>query len=110
MDTPQSLYKEPEEVVGERQIMVSVFFRKLEEGYLANASLGDQIHEELRQHECEIFDLLQIPYRVVDTATGDLGGPAYRKYDLEAWMPARLDDSSSSAVRPTRDRRLPARR
>jgi seryl-tRNA synthetase len=25
----------------------------------------------------------------VDTATGDLGGPAYRKYDLEAWMPGR---------------------
>ena len=29
------------------------------------------------------------PYRVVDTATGDLGGPAYRKFDLEAWMPGR---------------------
>ena len=30
-----------------------------------------------------------MPYRVIDTATGDLGGPAYRKYDLEAWMPGR---------------------
>ena len=30
-----------------------------------------------------------MPYRVVDTATGDLGGPAYRKFDLEAWMPGR---------------------
>ena len=35
------------------------------------------------------FDGLGIPYRVVDTATGDLGGPAYRKFDLEAWMPGR---------------------
>ncbi len=26
---------------------------------------------------------------VIDTCTGDLGGPAYRKYDLEAWMPGR---------------------
>ena len=39
--------------------------------------------------ESQIFDGLGIPYRVVDTATGDLGGPAYRKYDLEAWMPGR---------------------
>ncbi|MBI1246772.1 serine--tRNA ligase [bacterium] len=39
--------------------------------------------------ECKIFDGLKIPYRVVDTATGDLGGPAYRKFDLEAWMPGR---------------------
>lgn len=39
--------------------------------------------------ECRIFDGLGIPYRVVDTATGDLGGPAYRKFDLEAWMPGR---------------------
>jgi len=41
--------------------------------------------------ECEIFDSLGIPYRVLDIATGDLGGPAYRKFDLEAWMPGRGD-------------------
>ena len=55
-------------------------------------TLPDQssaVHEELRAIECEIFDALEVPYRVVDTATGDLGGPAYRKYDLEAWMPGR---------------------
>jgi seryl-tRNA synthetase len=39
--------------------------------------------------ECRIFDGLGIPYRVIDTPSGDLGGPAYRKYDLEAWMPGR---------------------
>src|SRR5262249_23103906 len=39
--------------------------------------------------ECRLFDGLEIPYRVIDTATGDLGGPAYRKFDLEAWMPGR---------------------
>ncbi len=42
-----------------------------------------------RDLECHLFDGLGIPYRVVDTATGDLGGPAYRKFDLEAWMPGR---------------------
>ncbi|MDO4575410.1 MAG: serine--tRNA ligase [Planctomycetia bacterium] len=45
----------------------------------------------LRDMEQKIFDGLKIPYRIVDTATGDLGGPAYRKYDLEAWMPGRGD-------------------
>jgi seryl-tRNA synthetase len=55
-------------------------------------TLPDQSEEMLgyfRDIECKIFDDLGIPYRVVDTATGDLGSPAYRKYDLEAWMPGR---------------------
>jgi seryl-tRNA synthetase len=45
--------------------------------------------EHLRDIECRLFDGLGIPYRVIDTPTGDLGGPAYRKFDLEAWMPGR---------------------
>jgi seryl-tRNA synthetase len=32
---------------------------------------------------------LEIPYQLVNICAGDLGGPAYRKYDLEAWMPGR---------------------
>lgn len=50
---------------------------------------SDAMLEHLRELECRLFDGLGIPYRVVDTATGDLGGPAYRKFDLEAWMPGR---------------------
>ena len=50
---------------------------------------SDAMLEYLRDMECRIFDGLGVPFRVVDTATGDLGGPAYRKYDLEAWMPGR---------------------
>ena len=38
---------------------------------------------------------------VVDTATGDLGGPAYRKYDLEAWMPGRGDHGEWGEVTST---------
>lgn len=52
----------------------------------------DQSEETLQQFlelECEIFNGLGVPFRVLDIATGDLGGPAYRKYDLEAWMPGR---------------------
>lgn len=44
---------------------------------------------QLRDLECRLFDGIEVPFRVVDTATGDLGGPAYRKFDLEAWMPGR---------------------
>src|SRR5262245_29355130 len=50
---------------------------------------SDARHDELLAIECKIFDGLGIPFRVIDTASGDLGGPAYRKYDLEAWMPGR---------------------
>ena len=48
-----------------------------------------KVHEQLRLIEEEIFSGLGIPFRVVDTCTGDLGAPAYRKWDLEAWMPGR---------------------
>ncbi len=51
--------------------------------------------------EGRIFDGLGIPYRVVDTATGDLGGPAYRKFDLEAWMPGRGDGGEYGEVTST---------
>ena len=51
--------------------------------------------------ECQVFDGLGIPYRVVDTATGDLGGPAYRKFDLEAWMPGRGDSGEFGEVTST---------
>jgi seryl-tRNA synthetase len=51
--------------------------------------------------ECRIFDELGIPYRVVDTATGDLGGPAYRKFDLEAWMPGRGEAGEYGEVTST---------
>jgi seryl-tRNA synthetase len=47
------------------------------------------MHNHLLDLECELFDGLGVPYRVIDTASGDLGGPAYRKFDLEAWMPGR---------------------
>jgi seryl-tRNA synthetase len=51
--------------------------------------------------EGQIFDGLGIPYRVVDTATGDLGGPAYRKFDLEAWMPGRGESGEYGEVTST---------
>ena len=64
-------------------------FSKVEMFAFSSPDQSDALHEEMRSLECEIFDQLEVPYRVIDTASGDLGGPAYRKYDLEAWMPGR---------------------
>ena len=55
---------------------------------------SDALHEKLRLIEEEIFTGLGLPFRVVDTCTGDLGAPAYRKWDLEAWMPGRATKDS----------------
>ncbi|MDA0833688.1 MAG: serine--tRNA ligase [Planctomycetota bacterium] len=52
---------------------------------------SDKLHQEIVAIEEEIFQELKIHYRVIDTASDDLGGPAYRKFDLEAWMPGRGD-------------------
>ncbi|WP_164100912.1 serine--tRNA ligase [Candidatus Laterigemmans baculatus] len=64
-------------------------FSKVEMFAFTHPDQSAAAHEEMRTLESELFDALEIPYRVIDTATGDLGGPAYRKYDLEAWMPGR---------------------
>jgi len=64
-------------------------FTKVEMFAFTLPEQSDDMLELLRDIECDIFDGLGIPYRVIDTASGDLGGPAYRKYDLEAWMPGR---------------------
>ncbi len=64
-------------------------FTKVEMFAFTLPDQSDAMLDHLCQMECRLFDGLKIPYRVVDTATGDLGGPAYRKYDLEAWMPGR---------------------
>lgn len=66
-------------------------FTKVEMFAFTLPEQSDAMLEHIRSVECTIFDGLGVPYRVVDTATGDLGGPAYRKYDLEAWMPGRDD-------------------
>ena len=63
-------------------------FRKIEMVVFALPESSDDIHEELRAIEEEIWQDLEIPYQVIKQATGDLGNAAARKYDLEAWMPS----------------------
>ncbi|WP_026257863.1 serine--tRNA ligase [Actinopolymorpha alba] len=44
-------------------------------------------HRRLLAWEREFWDKLEVPYRVIDTAAGDLGASAARKFDIEAWIP-----------------------
>ena len=64
-------------------------FTKVEMFAFTAPEASDAMHAELLRIEERIYQALGIPYRVIDIATGDLGGPAYRKFDLEAWMPGR---------------------
>jgi seryl-tRNA synthetase len=64
-------------------------FTKVEMFAFCAPDQSESIHQELLRIEESIFQGLGLPYHVIDTCTGDLGGPAYRKYDLEAWMPGR---------------------
>ena len=66
-------------------------FSKVEMFVYCKAEDSTKMHEELLQIEEKIMQGLNIPYRVVDICTGDLGGPAYKKYDIEAWMPFKND-------------------
>lgn len=52
-------------------------------------AVSEAMHQRLLDIEEEIFQGLELPYRVIDIASGDLGGPALRKFDIEAWMPGR---------------------
>ena len=64
-------------------------FDKDEMFVYSTAEQSDELHHKLREIEEEIFTGLGLPFHVVDTCSGDLGAPAYRKWDLEAWMPGR---------------------
>ena len=45
-------------------------------------------HRRLLDFEKEMLAAVEVPYRVIDTAAGDLGGPAARKFDCEGWVPS----------------------
>jgi len=76
-------------------------FTKLEMFAFAHPDKSEELLEEFVGHEEELFRGLEIPFRVVDVCTGDLGGPAYRKYDLEAWMPGRGEGGSWGEITST---------
>ena len=62
-------------------------FDKVEMFSFTKPEDSDKEHEYLLGLQEKFFKALDIPYRVVKMCSGDLGAPAARKYDLEAWMP-----------------------
>jgi seryl-tRNA synthetase len=63
-------------------------FDKVEMYSFVEPSRSSDEHERLLALEERILAELEIPYRVVNVATGDLGAPAAKKYDCEAWIPS----------------------
>ena len=76
-------------------------FSKLEMFIICLPEDSDRFHDELLAIEEEIYSGLGLAYRVVDTCTGDLGAPAYRKFDIEAWMPGRGENGEYGEVTST---------
>ena len=64
------------------------WFDKVEMFIFSNIDEADKIHTELLEIEKEILTKLELPFRVIDVATGDLGSSAARKFDCEAWIPS----------------------
>lgn len=64
-------------------------FTKVELFCWARPDDSDQMLEELRQFQTELVEELGLPAKVLNMPANDLGAPAYRKYDIEVWMPGR---------------------
>jgi seryl-tRNA synthetase len=62
-------------------------FNKVELFAFVEPTASAEEHDRLLAIEEEILQALELPYRVVDIAAGDLGAPAARKYDIEGWFP-----------------------
>jgi seryl-tRNA synthetase len=62
-------------------------FTKVEQFVYSRPDDSPGLHEELRANAEEVFRRLEVPYRVVNVCTGDVGTVAAKKYDIEAWFP-----------------------
>jgi seryl-tRNA synthetase len=84
-------------------------FDKVEMVSITKPEDGDNEHELLLSLEEKLFQTLGLPYQVVKMCTGDLGAPAARKYDLEAWIPSQnkyREVTSASTTTDFQSRRL----
>ncbi|WP_421622882.1 serine--tRNA ligase [Borrelia sp. MN22-0132] len=76
-------------------------FSKVEMFCFCKSEDSARIHNEFLALEEEIFTELEIPYRVLNVCSFDLGAPAYKKYDIEAWMPGRGDKGEYGEITST---------
>jgi seryl-tRNA synthetase len=51
---------------------------------------AEEEHKKLLEFQEEMLQACELPYRVIETAAGDLGSSAARKYDIEAWVPTQF--------------------
>jgi len=63
-------------------------FEKVEQFIFCKPEDSWKYHEELLKNSEEIYKELKLPYRIVNTASGELNDNAAKKYDLEVWFPA----------------------
>ena len=87
-------------------------FDKVEMFSFVEPSTSGEEHERLLAIEEEILQDLEVPYRVVNVAAGDLGAPAAKKYDCEAWLPGQQRYRELTSTSNTTDyqaRRMRAR-
>ncbi|CAH1443858.1 unnamed protein product [Lactuca virosa] len=84
-------------------------FSKVEMFILCRPEESNTYHQELIEIEEDLFSKLGLHFKTLDMGTADLGAPAYRKFDIEAWMPG-LDRygeiSSASNCTDYQSRRL----
>jgi seryl-tRNA synthetase len=66
-------------------------FNKLEMFSYCLPELAEEEHQKLLAFQEEMLQACELPYRVIDTAAGDLGSSAARKFDAEAWVPTQDD-------------------
>lgn len=62
-------------------------FTKIEQVIICQPNESWELHEELLENAIDLWDSLDLHYRVVNICTGDMGTVASKKYDLEAWLP-----------------------
>jgi len=87
-------------------------FEKVEMFSFTLPDKSKEEHELLLRIEEELMNLLEIPYQVIDICTADLGDPAAKKYDIEAWMPGQKEyreTHSTSNCTDFQSRRLDVR-
>lgn len=87
-------------------------FEKVELVQIVKADQSEQAHEELTAHAETVLQKLNLPYRVVNLCTGDIGFSSRKTYDLEVWLPGQnkyREISSCSNFGDFQARRLKAR-
>ncbi len=87
-------------------------FNKIEQFAYVKPEDSNRYHDVLLENAKEFYRSLELPFRIVDIATGDLGNVASRKFDIEAWYPAQAqfrEVVSASNVLDYQARRLKIR-